>query len=143
MSKPQYLYHGSQYLLTELIPQTACGESAKDSKFGIYAAETMELVVPFALPIRWYPDCPDGKRDFHTADGKVELIYGSLNPNGVGYIYKVKSEGFEKIDGWQWVSSVKSVPIQRIEIKVADYMHMVTFSKEAKEIQQKIYPGWL
>ncbi len=126
--KPPFLYHGSQYLLTELLPQAACGGSAKDSKLGIYAAETPEIVIPFALPIRWYPDSPDGKRDFTCNNGKTKLLYGSLNPDGVGYIYKVKSDSFEKIDDWQWVSPVKTIPVERIEIKVADYIHTVTFS---------------
>lgn len=137
--KTPFLYHGSQYLLMELLPQAACGESAKDSKSGIYAAETPELVIPFALPIRWYPDSPNGKRNFTCTGGKTKLLYGSLNPDGVGYIYKVKSDSFEKIDDWQWVSLVKTIPVERIEIKVANYIHTVTFSKEAAEIQHKLY----
>lgn len=141
LEKPSFLYHGSQMLLTELQPRTACGASEKDSQFGIYAAETMELVIPFALPIRWYPDCPDGKRDFTADDGNTKVLYGSLNPDGVGYVYKVKADTFEKIDGWQWVSPVNVIPVEIIRIKVSDYLHTVTFSEEAKAIQRKLYPS--
>lgn len=62
--KPQYLYHGSPYLFDELIPQQAHGNCESESMLAIYAAETMEEVIPFALPIRWYPDTPEGKRDY-------------------------------------------------------------------------------
>lgn len=95
--KPEYLYHGSQYQFDVLIPQQARGASECESMNAIYAAETMDEVIPFALPIRWYPDAPEGKRDFECDSGKTKLIYGSLNPNGVGYKYKVKSDSFEKL----------------------------------------------
>ncbi len=132
--KPQYLYHGSQYKLDILIPQQAAGGRDIDSMKAIYAAETLNDVIPFALPIRWYPDNPEGKRDFECRDGKVFLNYGSLDPNGVGYVYKVKSDSFEKIDEWQWVSMESCDPVEVIEIKVADYLDRVIFSREAKLI---------
>ena len=137
--KPEYLYHGSQYIFDVLEPQPAHGACERESMFAIYAAETMEEVIPFALPIRWYPDAPDGKRAFECDSGKTKLIYGSLNPNGVGYIYKVKADTFQKIDQWQWVSEVACVPVEVIEIKVKDYLHTVEFSKEAEEINKELY----
>lgn len=132
--KPKYLYHGSQYKLDILIPQQAAGGRDIDSMKAIYAAGTLNEVIPFALPIRWYPDNPEGRRDFECRDGKVFLNYGSLDPNGVGYVYKVKSDSFEKIDEWQWVSVESCDPVEVIEIKVADYLDRVIFSKEAKRI---------
>lgn len=138
-AKPQYLYHGSQYRFDVLEPQPAHGACERESMFAIYAAETMEEVIPFALPIRWYPDNPDGKRAFECSDGKTKLIYGSLNPNGVGYIYKVKADTFQKIDQWQWVSEAACVPVEVVEIKVQDYLHTVEFSEEAEEINKALY----
>ena len=138
-SKPQYLYHGSQYRFDILEPQQAHGACEHESMLAIYAAETLEEVVPFALPIRWFPDNPDGKRSFECNDGKTKLIFGSLNPNGVGYIYKVKADTFQKIDQWQWVSEVACVPVEIIEIKVKDYLHTVEFSREAEEINKALY----
>ena len=137
--KPEYLYHGSQYRFNVLEPQPAHGICERESMLAIYAAETMEDVVPFALPIRWYPDTPNGKRSFECEDGKTKLIYGSLNPNGVGYIYKVKADTFRKIDQWQWVSEAACVPVEVVEIKVQDYWHTVEFSKEAEEINKSLY----
>lgn len=132
--KPEYLYHGSQYKLDILIPQQAAGGRDTDSLKAIYAAETMDEVIPFALPIRWYPDSPEGRRDFECSAGRVLIKYGSLDPNGVGYVYKVKADSFEKIDEWQWVSRESCEPVEVTEIKVADYLDRVEFSPEAKKI---------
>lgn len=138
--KPEYLYHGSQYKLDILIPQQAAGEQNIDSLKAIYAAGTIDEVIPFALPIRWYPDTPKGKRNFECSNGKVLLKYGSLDPDGVGYVYKVRADSFEKIDGWQWVSQEKCLPVEIMEIKVADYLDRVEFSEEAQKIQQHLFP---
>lgn len=138
--KPEYLYHGSQNKLDILIPQQAAGERNIDSLKAIYAAGTMDEVIPFALPIRWYPDTPDGKRNFECSNGKVLLKYGSLDPDGVGYVYKVRADSFEKIDGWQWVSQEKCLPVEIMEIKVADYLDRVEFSEEAQKIRQHLFP---
>lgn len=139
MNKPEFLYHGSQYYFDILRPQKACGETQLESQFAIYAAKTIPEVIPFALPIRWYPDNPSGKRAFQTEFGKIKLIYGSLNPNGIGYVYKVKSDIFESIDDWQWISRKEIVPLEIIKIDVADYIDTVEFSIKATEINQKLY----
>ena len=139
MNKPEFLYHGSKYRFDIVMPQQACGACEQESLNAIYAADSIGKVIPFALPIRWYPDNPSGKRDFECNDGITKLLYGSLNPDGVGYIYKVKADNFEKIDDWQWVSKEACEPVEVLEIKVKDYLHTVEFSKEAEEINQELY----
>ena len=42
MPKPQYVYHGSQYLLDIVRPQQARGANAQESQKAIYAAETVD-----------------------------------------------------------------------------------------------------
>lgn len=138
-TKPDYLYHGSQYLFDVLKPQQANGQYEAESLLAIYAAESLREVIPFALPIRWYPDSPDGKRAFTCEGGRTKLLYGSLDPDGIGYIYKVKSECFEKIDEWQWISTRECIPVEVTEIKVRDYLHTVEFSEEAAAIQQRLF----
>lgn len=140
-TKPEYLYHGSQYLFKVLKPQQASGQCAAESMLAIYAAETFREVIPFALPIRWYPDSPEGKRDFVCENGHTNLLYGSLDPDGIGYIYKIKSELFYKLDNWQWVSSKECIPVEITEIKVRDYLHTVEFSEEAARIQKLLFGG--
>lgn len=137
--KPEYLYHGSPYKFDLLIPQQAKGECELESKLAIYAAETIGEVIPFSLPIRWYPDTPEGKRAFSCKAGRTKLQYGSLNPEGVGYVYKLKADSFIKIDEWQWITKENCIPIEIIEIKVKDYLHTVEFSQAAEAINQKLY----
>lgn len=139
--RPEYLYHGSQYLFDKVMPHAASGRCEKESRRAVYAAETIREVIPFALPIRWYPDQPDGKRDFKCNDGRTELIYGSLDPDGIGYVYKLRAEGFVKIDAWQWISYREVVPEEIIRIKVRDYWETVTFSEEAERINAALYGG--
>lgn len=55
IQKTSYLYHGSQYKLDVILPQQASGASYSESQLAIYACETIEKVIPFALPIRGYP----------------------------------------------------------------------------------------
>ncbi len=137
--RPEYLYHGSQYRFDVVVPHAASGECERESQRAIYAAETLEEVIPFALPIRWYPDSPEGRREFTCSDGVTQLQYGSLDPDGVGYVYKLRSDGFEKIDGWQWISRQETVPEEVIEIRVRDYLDRVTFSEEARKISELLY----
>lgn len=137
--KPEYLYHGSQYLFDKLIPQPASGACGRESLTAIYAAGSMEEVIPFALPIRWYPDNPEGRRDFKCEGGSVEILCGSLDPDGVGYVYRVRPDSFVKIDEWQWVSETEVVPEEVIRIRVRDYRHTVRFSQEAEKMQQEVW----
>lgn len=139
MKEPIYLYHGSPYLFSKIEPQKACGQNEKESLLAIYACEILDWVIPFALPIRWYPDNPSGKRAFECDEGKTIIIYGSLNPTGIGYIYKFKADGFHKIDEWQWVSNHIITPEEVIEIKVSDYWDTIVFSEEAKKINNELY----
>ena len=139
MLKPQYVYHGSQYLFDVVRPQQAHGASPGESQNAIYAAETIDAVIPFALPIRWYPDDPTGKRAFSVENGMTFIEYGSIDPNGVGYVYKLRADPFEKLDEWQWISTVDVIPDEIICIKVKDYLHTVSFSEAAKTIQKKLF----
>jgi len=88
----KFLYHGSQYKVDIIIPQKATGKLYKESLCAIYAAKSKKEVIPFALPIRWYPDNPNGKRAFICDKGYTHIEYGSINPNGVGYIYKLPAD---------------------------------------------------
>ena len=137
--KPLFLFHGSQYQLDVLKPMQAYGECEAESKKAIYAAMSAKEVIPFALPIRWYPDNSSGQRSFSCSDGKIMIHYGSLNPDGEGYIYKVSSETFNRVDEWQWVSWEKCNANAVLSIKVKDFLNLVEFSEEAKIINNELY----
>ena len=137
--KPRYLYHGSQYRFDVVKPQQAYGANQAESQAGIYAATTKEDVIPFALPFRFYPDEPGGRLERDTRGMNSFLKYGSIDPNGKGYIYVLPSETFEAVDMWQWISRVEVKPVEVIEIQVKDYLQTIQLSEEAKEIQRKLY----
>ena len=137
--KPKVLYHGSKYFCDIVKPQQAYGTCEAESKLGIYAVATKDEAIPFALAFRWYPDEPGGKLSFNTDGIKSYLQYGSINPNGKGYIYVLPSDTFELVNEWEWVSSVEVKPIEVIEISVKDYMETITFSEEARKIQEELY----
>ena len=139
--KPVFLYHGSSKFLDTLKPQQAKDNTEQGSQNAIYACENPDYVITWALPFRYYPDGPGGWRDVEmTGYGKTYVKYGTLDPNGYGYIYKVSSENFEKIDNWQWISRQEVTPQEVTKIWVKDYQHMITFSDEAMRINNELYP---
>lgn len=138
--KPMFLFHGSTVRLDRLEPRQANGECEKESLNAIYAAESLREVIPFALPLRWYPDEPGGCRSFTCDDGKTYVKYGYVDPGRDGYVYRVKSDTFRKIDEWEWVSEEPVVPLEVKAIPGKDMLHTVSFSEKAKEIQNKMFP---
>jgi len=135
-----YLYHGSPYLFDTLKPQKANDNTDAGSQYAIYACARFDDAIPFALPIRWYPDDPSGKRAFTCDNGLTVIEYGSLDPNGFGYVYKLNIDGFVQVDDWQWVSPVAATPIEVTKIAVRDYWHTITFSNTALRINDWLYP---
>lgn len=137
--KPKYLYHGSQYKFNIVKPMQASGNSQDESLKAIYTYDKFEHAIPFALPIRWYPDNPDGVRIFTTDSGRTYIEYGTVDPNAIGYIYKLPSDSFYKIINNQWVSESDVIPVKVYEIKVSDYWDTIKFSSEAEIIQRELY----
>lgn len=71
--------------------------------------------------------------------GKTYIEYGSIDPNGKGYIYKIKSDSFIEIEAGQWVSEVEAEPVEIFEIKVRNYWDTISFAPEALRIQKELY----
>lgn len=138
--KPMYLFHGSTMKFDRLEPQQAHGACDKESMMAIYAAESLREVIPFALPLRWYPDEPGGKKSFVCDAGKTYVEQGYVDINRDGYVYRVKSDTFKKIDEWQWVSEETVEPLEVLAIPGKKMLHTVTFSEEAKESQNIMFP---
>ena len=140
--KPKFLYHGSQYLIKTLVPKQANDSTEIGSQLRIYACRYWEEAIRFALPIRWYPDNPTGRKSWSFfAEGKLVIEYGSINPCGVGYIYKISSTNFEQIDNWQWVSAEETAVVSATKIRVEDYWHLIEFSEEALKANKLLYPS--
>jgi len=139
--KPMYLFHGSTMRFERLVPQQAHGACEIESLKAIYAAESLRDVIPFALPLRWYPDEPGGKKSFTCDAGKTYVEQGYVDISRDGYIYRVKADAFKKIDEWQWVSEEAVEPLDVLAIPAKKMIHTVTFSEEAKKIQNRMFPA--
>lgn len=62
-----------------------------------------------------------------------------LTPEGIGYIYRLKSDSFNRIDEWEWVSQSECEIVEKIPVNVKDFLHTVQFSPEAQQIQEKLF----
>ena len=49
--KPKILYHGSQYRFDVVKPRQANGQCEAEAQMGIYAAATMEEVIPLCTAV--------------------------------------------------------------------------------------------
>ena len=137
MDKPQFLYHGSKYKLDIIKPNQARGYPEENGdKYGIYAYEKFEMVIPFSLTIHW---SDEGNMNIYFDDetGDVTIYEGIWDETAVGYIYKIPSETFEKIDDLQWLSKEEVVPVECIEYKGIDYKDRITFVGKAKEYRER------
>jgi len=141
--KPEFLYHGSPLNLKILIPKQSNDGTELGSKLGIYACEHASEVLTFAIPKRWHPDNPGGRRVWsQLPDGRGLIIeHGTIDPFGVGYIHKIRSANFDKLDTKQWLSTVDVDVISVSEVKVEDYWHMIHFSQEALAANKLRYPS--
>jgi hypothetical protein len=73
--------------------------------------------------------------DDDTSD--VTIAAGTLDDNAIGYIYKVSSKPFEKLDDKQWLSKEEVIPIEMTVVHTKDYMNKITFIREAKEYRMR------
>jgi hypothetical protein len=137
MNKPEYLYHGSRYKVNILVPQQAKGSpSEKGDEYGIYAYEDKNMVIPFSLTINPFEN---GSMAIYVDDetSDITISAGTLDNNAVGYIYKVSSASFEKLDGLQWISKDEVKPIEVTVVNTKDYMHKIKFTGAAKEYRMR------
>lgn len=133
--KPKYLYHGSQHKTDLLTPHTASGLPEENgTECGIYAYENIDDVLPFTLVIRPYGN---GRKSFHVDDstGIITISAGVLDETAQGYIYKMMSDDFEKLDEKQWISRIPVVPVEVITVGSKDIMNKVILTGSAEEIK--------
>lgn len=138
--KPMYLFHGSKGKYDKLEPQKANGQCEKEALLAVYAGESLRDVIPFAVPIRAYPDAPGGNYSFSCDAGEMKVEYGYVDIKGEGYVYRVKPDTFSKVDEWEWVSNEPVEPLEVLTIPADKMMHKVTFSEKAREIQDRMCP---
>ncbi len=73
---------------------------------------------------------------FDDKTSHVLIREGIWDETAVGYIYKVPSETFEKIDAKQWLSTEAVVPTEYTVYNGIDYKDRITFEGKAKEYRE-------
>lgn len=134
--KPEYLYHGSPCKADVLLPHAANGLPEENgTECGVYSYEKPEDVLPFTLSIQPYRN---GTKSVHVDDatGVTTIAAGILDDSRPGYMYKVPSNSFEKLDDRQWLSRVPVIPTEVTVVQAADYLDKVKFTGSAEEIRR-------
>lgn len=137
MEKPKFLYHGSRFKVEILKPHQAKGSPEENgTEFGIYAYEKMDMVIPFSLTINPFEN---GSIAIYVDDetSHVTISTGTLDDNAIGYIYKVPSDTFEKIDDKQWLSNVDIIPVEFSVFETIHYIDKISFTGEAKAYRER------
>ena len=98
------------------------------------------MVMPFTLTINPFEN---GSMAIYADDdtGEVTIAAGTLDDHAVGYIYKVSSETFTKIDDRQWISKVDVIPLEVLIVETMDYIHKITFTGAALGHRMKAKPS--
>lgn len=127
MGKPSFLYHGSKVDVERLIPHKAFGLPEEfGTEYGVYAYESFEMARRFALPIK---PLQNGNMAiyFDDATGKVFIKAGILDRDSYGYVYKVSSDSFVKLDEHQWISTRDVVPLEKTVVNTDDLWSVISF----------------
>ena len=128
MGKPDFLYHGSKVDVDILIPHKAYGLPEElGTEYGVYAYESFEMARRFALPIK---PLPNGTMAIYFDDstGKVSIKAGILDRDSFGYVYKVPSDTFVKLDDHQWISTCDVVPLEKTVVYTTDLWDEISFT---------------
>lgn len=67
----------------------------------------------------------------------MTIYEGIWDESAIGYIYKLPSDTFEKLDDLQWLSKKEVVPIECTIYKGIDYKDRITYSGKAKEYYER------
>lgn len=131
MSEVNKLYHGSSMCSEKLIPHQAYDWGHEEGcENAVYATSNKNVALAFALGI--IPD-GDGKseRIMEQEFGEIMIfLNGTPNYGGLGYLHVLSHEGFDYAGGTQWVNENEIIPLEIIEIKVDEYLHLMRFATE-------------
>jgi hypothetical protein len=108
---PDVLYHGSGVCVSVLEPINGF----------IHAAAERYVALAFALA--FLPD-ERGRCEWHLRGSRLVLARGSLDVNGVGYLYSLAPAGFEQ-RRYEWLSRNPVTPLAVEIIHSRDYLSWI------------------
>lgn len=127
-SKPPVLFHGSPYKLDIIVPNqaTGLGNRTNDRLNSVYASDERNYAIMFALNILADKKGVKGWSISWTPDLlKVVIEEGKLDLTTEGYLYRLPSDTFRKVERFQWVSDIPVKPIECEIIKPTDHLHWI------------------
>lgn len=133
MKKPRFLFHGSSTKVDTLQPHQAEDWLSEAGRlFGVYATDIRDIAIAFALGA--VPDESGAvSRMMRKQDlNPVRMVYLKGHPNfgGKGYLYKLHPKGFKPMGEHQWVSTQSVTPLEVIEFRVDDYLHLFRYASD-------------
>jgi hypothetical protein len=131
MVKPHYLYHGTCKKLDLLKPTQGVGHGMVDNEYGVYAVSERDLAIPFAISYRALGDGAVFSVETSRRPPRVVLRNTDVDWDKVGYVYKVSSKTFERIDSDQWLSRVPVEPVETEEINPVSYLNWIVYKPES------------
>lgn len=139
MKKPKYLWHGSTVKSRVLKPKQAIDLSGRkeSNKKAIYATDLKVLAIEFGLiekrAIKF--------ADYRKKPVKMVIIKGRIRKGKKFYLYKLNTKGFREAPkgSHQWMSLKEVNPIEILELRVNDYLHLCRrATKKDKQYYQSL-----
>ena len=112
MAPPDVLYHGSTVLVPVLEPISGA----------VNASHDRWVAMPFALV--FLPD-DRGRCVWSLRGSRIVLQHGSLDPCGVGYLYRLAPDRFEQVNPMVWLCREPVTPLDYEVIRGADYVDWI------------------
>jgi hypothetical protein len=66
--------------------------------------------------------------DFQGAHPQISIQAGSLQKDGVGYVYKVTTNQFEELDELQWITYEVVTPLESEVIQAQDFLRWIEYT---------------
>jgi hypothetical protein len=101
MVKSHYVYHGTRKKLDLLEPTQGVGHGMVDNEYGVYTVSERDLAIPFVISYRPLGDGAVFSVETSKRPYRIVLKNTHVDWDKVGYVYKVSSKTFVRIESEQ------------------------------------------
>ena len=131
-NNPKYIFHGSNKLLSVLIPHKGVdvAKNKLNEQTAIYGCSAFEGAIPYAIKGKGKYDCQIGYR---PGDFKMIISKGVVPEDESGYIYVCDATEFSRCgDTCQYVSHKEVVPLEIIKVYYKDFKECFVYESNLK-----------
>ena len=125
--KPSVLYHGSPYRFDEALPSFMTPITDLVCRSGVYASCDRRIGLAFALKYRSMEPESFQRARLWRDQGEIFVAVGaqSIDWEGESFLYHMSPMTFYALNGWEWVSPSRVVPIVRETVFARDFLQRV------------------